>query len=376
MKVLLRRVLLALPTLVLLVGVSAGAGTAPAAKTATIKPRTLLVERGLIHAFAQDGPEIAWISSALHHRWTVFVRSVNGRKAEAVGKADEVEYEAPGRVITLPLALAGKRVLWTTFTGGAGWVYTDVATGSPGMKPVAVFEYQVWAPGPREGSPVTGVVGDGATLAYGVVSEICPTITPIPNDCPVLHAGPGGGVVVVADHYNPPAISGIPQPVTLALSQRRVALAPAASMRPNDGYGARPVVNGPVLVYDLTGRLLSSVNPVGTVRQVALAWPTLLVVVERPDGSKALERYNASTSKARLQLSGRIPIAATDLSASSAGAVYRVGRRIYFLGNYELKVRRVQQAKGTPIGLSIEGRRIAWAQNVKGRGQVLALTLP
>jgi hypothetical protein len=34
-----------------------------------------------------------------------------------------------------------------------------------------------------------------------------------------------------------------------------------------------------------------------------------------------------------------------------------------------------QQAKAEPIGLSIEGRRIAWAVNIKGHGRIVALTL-
>jgi hypothetical protein len=31
---------------------------------------------------------------------------------------------------------------------------------------------------------------------------------------------------------------------------------------------------------------------------------------------------------------------------------------------------------GAPIGLSVVGKRVAWAVNVHGRGRVLALTLP
>lgn len=136
-------------------------------------------------------------------------------------------------------------------------------------------------------------------------------------------------------------------------------------------------MNGPIHVYDLTGRLLSTVKPVGTVRDIALAWPRLSMIVERPNGTKEIGRYNASTGKRLLGMTGlgRIPLAATDLGASDAGLVFRVGSRIYFLGSHERTLRRVQQAQGTPIGLSIESRRIAWAVNIKGRGRIVALTL-
>jgi hypothetical protein len=369
---------LAVP-LLLVLSLSAGAGIAPAAKAKPVKPRTLVTAKGLIHGFAQDGKAIAWLAGPFQHPWSVYVRGPNARKTWVVGKADESAYEIPGRVITLPMALAGTRALWTTFTGGAGWVYTDVATGAPGMRQVFVNEYQIWSPGPNE-SPVPGVGGDGATLAYGAVLEDCPTLTPIPRDCPELYSRPGSGVVVVAHAYNPPAIGGIPPPVMLALSQGRVAVVPAASPRPNDGYGPRPVANGPVGVYDLSGRLLSTVHPIGTVRDVALAWPTLSVIVERSDGTKALERYDARASKGTfLAPARRISAAATDLAASEVGTVFRVGSRIYFRHdrlrfNSEIP-RSICQANSTPIGLSVEGHRIAWAVNVKGHGRVVALTL-
>ena len=340
-----------------------------------------MTAKGLIHGFAQDGKAIAWIAGPLHRSWNVYVRGPNARKTWVVGKADEIDYEVPGRVITLPLALAGTRTLWTTFTHGASWGYTDVATGAPGMRQVSVNEYQIWEPGLNE-SPVPGVVGDGATLAYGVVLEGCrPETWDIPRNCAELQSGPGNGVVVVAHSYNPPAIGGIPPPVMLALSQGRVAVVPAASPRPNDGYGPRPAENGPVGVYDLAGRLLSTVHPIGTVRDVALAWPTLSVIVERPDGTKALELYDVRAPKGIAVANPmRISLGATDLAASEVGTVFRVGTRIYFRharphAENEMPL-SVCQAASTPIGLSIEGHRIAWAVNVKGQGRVVALTVP
>jgi len=64
---------------------------------------------------------------------------------------------------------------------------------------------------------------------------------------------------------------------------------------------------------------------------------------------------------------------ASELSTRSAGTVYRVGRKIYLLAGGAPKL--VSKARGTPIGLSFEGKRIAWTVDLKGQGRVVALTL-
>jgi hypothetical protein len=365
----------ALLAAVLLLAVSGAAQTGIAAAPHNAKPQTLASTTGRLHAFAQDGTRIAWISGKVGHVWTVYVRSAGGRTAAAVGTADEADYDYPGHVITLPLALAGTRALWTTFEGGAGWVYTDVTTSSP--KQVDVAGYQAWEQGRYEGGPVRALAGDGTTLAYGVSSEDCPTVESIPRACPTLYARPGGGIFVVTGVRNPPPLAGIPPLVTFALSNGHFAVVPAELPRPNDGYGPRAVPNGPIETYDLDGALVSSVRPTGVVRQIALAWPTLYVIVERPNGVSEIERYNAATAKRLLGArNDEVPSNATDLRASSAGAVYRIGTTIYFLGAHERVIQTLWKTAGTPIGLSIEGRRIAWGANVKGHGRVLALTAP
>lgn len=361
---------------VLLLAVSGAAQTGKAAAPHQSKPHTLVSTTGRMHAFAQDGNEIAWISGRIGHVWTVYVRSVGAHKATAVGKADQVDVDYPGNLLTLPLALAGKRVLWTTFDGGAGWVYTNVATSSPGSGPLNVSSYQAWDQGDYEGSPVRALAGDGTTLAYGVSSEDCPTIESIPRACSVLYAHPGGGIFVVRDQRNPPPLAGIPPLFTFALSSGRLAVVPADLPRPNDGYGPRAVPNGPIETFDLNGTLVSSVRPTGTVRQIALAWPTLYVFVERPNGISEIERYNVATAKRLSGAREKVPSNATNLGASSAGAVYRIGTTVYFLGAHELSIRVLWKTTGTPIGLSIEGKQVAWAENVKGRGRIVALTLP
>jgi hypothetical protein len=62
-----------------------------------------------------------------------------------------------------------------------------------------------------------------------------------------------------------------------------------------------------------------------------------------------------------------------ELSASDQEAVFRTGRFVHVLTFATAHSRTVAQTVGTPIGLSLEGSRLAWAENVKGRGRIRAL---
>ena len=120
--------------------------------------------------------------------------------------------------------------------------------------------------------------------------------------------------------------------------------------------------------------MVSSIAPQGRVRALALSFGQLAVLMERANGGKAIERYDPQSGR-RIGVTAVPSTTATELSISSAGLIYRIGRRIYlFTGS--AAPRLVWQTSATPIGLSIEGRRIAWAVNIKGRGRIVALTLP
>jgi hypothetical protein len=120
-------------------------------------------------------------------------------------------------------------------------------------------------------------------------------------------------------------------------------------------------------VYNLSGGRLARVVPEGTVRQVALSWPYLAVLVTRPDRTTVIERYNVSTEK--LLSATQMP-GATNLAIGTGGIVFLVGKSIYTL--HDAKPELLWRATMKPIGLSIEGRRVAWA----ACGRIKALTLP
>jgi hypothetical protein len=238
---------------------------------------------------------------------------------------------------------------------------------------------------PNGGEFLAGAAGDGPTLVYGKTTEVCDDINVL--TCHRLDAV--GGLSFVTGQYQAPMIPGIPAPLMLAftahdpqssmrISQGLVAVVPAATPVLSDFDNVpRVAANGPVEVFRVLGprpavHLVSSVTPVGSVKAIALDFRQLAVLVERADGTKALIRY-ATQSGAVLGTSVVPKAAASELSVGKAGIVYRVGARIYLVGTGGPRL--VWKASGTPIGLSIEGRRIAWAENSKGRGRVLTLTL-
>jgi hypothetical protein len=122
-----------------------------------------------------------------------------------------------------------------------------------------------------------------------------------------------------------------------------------------------------VSVYDLSGRLLARVVPEGTVREVALSWPDLAVIVARPDGTLVIEHYDAA--KGELVTATPMP-GASNLGIGRGGIVFLVGKSIYTLHDGQPAL--LWRATMKPIGLSIEGRRVAWA----ACGRIKALTLP
>jgi hypothetical protein len=174
-------------------------------------------------------------------------------------------------------------------------------------------------------------------------------------------------------------IPGVPPSFLLATSNDRIAVVPAKTPRFYPDIGPpRAAEYGPVEVYDLAGHLISSVVPPGTPRAIALSWPKLAVLFEFVDGSRQIQLYDARTGGVWAAGGGgvftRVPVTVTQVAVGGSGAVYSVGSRIYLLRKQAPQL--VWHASGTPIGLSIEGRRIAWAVNIKGRGHIVALTLP
>jgi hypothetical protein len=352
------------------VGILTLAAPAATAKGPSTPPNTLVSSPRPIYAFAQDGNTMGWIASDARVR----VRSLTTGKTWVVGRVDPSE-----RAYGASLALAGTRALWAWDSGGNSYE-TAFASAAPGR---AQSGFPGLAGGARnfgDGERFAGIAGDGVSLVFGWADEtcagapfgVCDFCNPL-GTCPLVVNG--GGVAAVppqAMSQRPPTIPNVPPPALLTVGSGRVAVVAARSPTPQGDWVPRVGEDTPVDVFDLGGRPVTHIPLIGTVRGVALSPNALAVLLERPDGSKVIVRYGLGTG-IFLGGSDLLPLGATSLSVSTGGIVFRDGPRIYRL--HGRKPRLVAVAGAAPIGLSIEGKRIAWAENMHGQGRIRTVSL-
>lgn len=336
-------------------------------------PRTLLTMKAPIRAFAQDSSRVAWIGA----KWHVDVRGTGHRpKTVLVGTA----HPYPGNSGVPPqLALAGARVLWTRH-GGGNLFETSVWVRKAGARRAAKIVFiasSVRERGP--GSYFGPVVGVGSTLAFSTVDYECVD----ENDCVELAEQPSpiGGVFRVTGtngFTHLPAV--VPGATELAVSGNRIALIPAPEQvdvtQASAGWPPPAAPGTPVEIRDATtGNLVAQFTPPGTVRALALSGSVAVVVDELGDGTRNIERYDAATGA---PIGTTTDVAAgNSLSLSGNTLVFTVGGSKIEAMDADTGAQRVLAVSpGKPIGLSVVGRRVAWAVNVHGHGRILALTLP
>lgn len=128
-----------------------------------------------------------------------------------------------------------------------------------------------------------------------------------------------------------------------------------------------------------TGRLTSTLNAPGRVKAFALSRSRAALLVAGFFGRRIVF-FDPLTGASR----GSLPVPAStapELSISGATAVFRVGNTIHLADGLRLTSRVLWKAKLAPIGLSIEGKRIAWAatsdytpkSTYRGRIQMISL---
>lgn len=171
-------------------------------------------------------------------------------------------------------------------------------------------------------------------------------------------------------------LPAVPTSIALAVSGRRVAVLPPADRVTQFSDAASPPFAAPgttVQVFDtVTASRLGQFTPPGTVRALALSGTLGAVVDEAAGGTRTIERYSTATGS----LVGSTAVAAGDtLAARGNRLVYAVGNQVEAM-NATTGARQVlATSPGPPIGLSVAGKRVAWAVNAHGHGRVLALTL-
>ena len=159
-----------------------------------------------------------------------------------------------------------------------------------------------------------------------------------------------------------------PGAVALAASAGRVAVVPGtpSTYDPTSFIELRDVASG---------ALLRTITAVGNVRALAFWGTKIAAIVEKPTGAKMIERYDTDTG-ALLGSTWVSPGIAAELDMAGNWIVYRTGRMIQLMNAISGAKQLLLQPSFTPIGLSIEGRRVAWAVDGKAGSAIKAITLP
>lgn len=337
------------------------------------KPVTLWnVPHGPIEAFTQDGQTIAWFAA--------------GAKCNVVHLQSlqfGVGYDLPSqtsRNVTctfvwsrdqpVELALAGGHALWSLpqaaplpldYLLGAGVTkseraerrFLEVAHNARGV-----------------GQWLGGIAGSGTTLVFAVTSvDWDDEAGCLAGTAPCTLTKSGGGVYVVRGRQLA-RIPGTGPAVAVATGGGNVAYVPTGRLQKNGR--PQPSADLPIAVVDPgSGQEIASVVPQGV--PVAIAMSThVLATLERTPLGLRLGWYDAETGRAR----GSIPVPNTTsawLAVSDQLVAFSVGRSIRGVSVATHRSRLLTTAAATPIGLSVAGGRLAWAENLKGLSRIRAI---
>jgi hypothetical protein len=326
----------------------------------------------LIAAFAQDGQNIAWVGSHPTGCNTVHLQSLQSGVGYDLpsGSAQVTCHFAWSKRQPVELALAGGQALWSLpqdsplpldYLLGAGVLKSERAE-----RRFLEAAHNVRGVGQWLG----GIAGSGTTLAYAVTSvDWDDEAGCLAGTSPCTLTKTGGGIFVVRGRV-PMRVPGTLAAVEVATAAGDIAYVPTGRLAKNGR--PRPTADLPIEILDAgSGQQLASVVPQGVPLAIAMS-SRILATLERTPIGLRLAWYDATTGHAR----GSIPVPkATSawLTASDQLIVFRVGRSIRGVSVASHRSRLIAVSAAAPIGLSLEGGRLAWAENLNGRSRIRAV---
>jgi hypothetical protein len=102
--------------------------------------------------------------------------------------------------------------------------------------------------------------------------------------------------------------------------------------------------------------------------------PSFVAVLVKGFSGKRVALLDARTGRRMRQM----PVASDTaplLSAAGHRVVFVAGKSIQLIDARSGRITTIAQASVAPLGLSIEGRRVAWVENVRGRALIRALSV-
>jgi hypothetical protein len=359
-----------------------GVAAVLAAPTAAAPPRPQTLFESPAHqsisAFAQDGRLLAWLSPSENSCNRVHVLDLDDGLKIALPSTTIQNVTCRWDIVPpVRLAVAGQNVLWTLREAAPpAPLPFDYVLGS-GIRDTAERRFQEIAHSSRgAGLWLGGVAGSDSSLVYAVTSvnyihEVSCLADPSARGACAMRIV-GGGVFRVVGRHPPQRVPLTGAAIEVSASGGAVAYVSAAKV----GAGGAPLAAArlPVEVRNTTsGRLLAHVKPQGIPVAIALA-QHLLATLERTPLGLRVAWYDLSTGAPI----GSVPVPAgtsPELSASDRLIVFRVGRSIRAVDPGTNGVSTLTKAAATPIGLSIVGGRVAWAENVAGRGRIRSISV-
>ena len=172
---------------------------------------------------------------------------------------------------------------------------------------------------------------------------------------------PAGSTIAVADWYQDPG--GYPKRPGIRL------------VSPVDGKSRKiaPVLHSQVQIRDaLTGRLIKRFTIDGHAHSIALGPDYVALLVDHEPGVR-VELYNLNGS---FRKAAAVPATVRNVSAAGRTVVFATGRLIRRQDARTGAVTTLATARRTPVGLTIEGRRVVWAENGRGAARIRAVTAP
>jgi hypothetical protein len=346
-------------------------------------PQTLYTSpSGTIQAFAQDRQDLAWFTPSAKACNAVWVLSLDNAALLQLPDQTSSARNVTCRWDVAPpvnLALAGPDALWTLRDRQATLPF-DYVLGAAANDPLERRFKEVAHAKRGAGLWLGGIAGDSvktgtqtvSTLVFGTaaVQYIDEIACLSGGSCQMKLAG--GGVYRVVGRNDPALIPNTRPAVAVSVSGSTLAYVPAAE----PGAHGRPVpaADRPIEIVNAeTGEPIAHVLPQGTPVAIALQ-PHVFATLERTPKGLTLAWYSPTTGSSI----GSVPVppgTARELSANDQFAVFRIGRFLHVLSFATGHSRTVAQTVGQPIGVSLEGNRLAWAENIRGRGRIRALYL-
>ena len=173
---------------------------------------------------------------------------------------------------------------------------------------------------------------------------------------------PDGSSIAVGDWYRPEVGLWPSRPGGIRL------------VSPVDGRSRQiaPVRRSPVEIRDArSGRLFRRFTVAGHARAAALGVDYLALLVHDP--GVRIEIYSLNGTRRRAVA---VPSSVRSLSAAGRTVVFAAGTAIRRLDARTGAVTTLATTRWTPVGLTIEDRRVVWAENVRGVARIRALRTP